>query len=58
MDPRRANDIVKGHNQLLEPALTLIAVGQCHGDITPAIMLDNGTIGMIGTPRTGFTIYL
>jgi hypothetical protein len=56
MDLRWANDAVKGHNQFLEPAFTFGAFGQGHGDIATAMMLDNGTVGMIGPPCTGFSI--
>ena len=58
MDLRRANDAVKGHNQLLEPAFTFGAFGQGYGNITAAMMLDNGTVRMIGPPCTGFSINL
>jgi hypothetical protein len=44
MDLRWANDVVKGHNQFLEPAFTFGTFGQCYGDITTAMMLDNGTV--------------
>jgi hypothetical protein len=55
---KRTNDVVKGHNQFLKPAFTLGAFCEGHGDIAAAMMLDNGTVGMVGAPGTGFAVYL
>ena len=58
MQLNRTNNVVQRHNQFLEPLFTMATFGQGHGDIAAAMMLDNGTVGMVGSPGTGFAINL
>ena len=46
------DEVVHGHDQFAEPFAAQRTFGQCYGNVTAAVVFDDGAVGVILFPGT------